>query len=216
MLLSPSRPTGMWWCDTYRLGSILSIWNKIAQNAPNPIYISNFSRRWHPGFPPLGALQRFIPRYGLKSHLMYRPTSNEYWTRIISHTFLLSIHNRLFYVLHILECHCSAANCNLCRLLNGTKLLSLKPVVRTRRSYQWVGYIKKKKSFPGLTMYSHEVLMSLQTRANFLSDTFYDVSYSVNDQRFQHDLIPSLWSGTFFFKRVHNDDRMKLMYVFLL
>jgi hypothetical protein len=42
------------------------------------------------------------------------------------------------------------------------KLLSLKPVVRTQRSYKRAGLIKRQKSFQGLTMYGHEVLMSIQ------------------------------------------------------
>jgi hypothetical protein len=50
----------------------------------------------------------------------------------------------------------------------GNTLLSLKPVVRTRRSYKRAGLIKQQKSFQGLAMYGHEVLMSLQTRAKFL------------------------------------------------
>jgi hypothetical protein len=41
------------------------------------------------------------------------------------------------------------------------------PVVRTRKSYKIVGLLKRQKSFQGLTMYGHEVLMSLQTRAKF-------------------------------------------------
>jgi hypothetical protein len=49
--------------------------------------------------------------------------------------------------------------------INGKKLLSLKPGVRTRRSYKRLGLIKRQKSFQGLAMYGHEELMSLQTRA---------------------------------------------------
>jgi hypothetical protein len=48
------------------------------------------------------------------------------------------------------------------------KLLSLKLVVTTPSSYQWVGYTKRQKSFQGLAIYGHEVLMSLQRRAKFL------------------------------------------------
>jgi hypothetical protein len=40
-------------------------------------------------------------------------------------------------------------------------------------------------------MYGHEVLMSLQTRAKFLGN----ICNSISDQRFQHDLIDTLWSG---------------------
>jgi hypothetical protein len=35
-----------------------------------------------------------------------------------------------------------------------------------------IGYIKRQKSFQGLTMYGNEVLMSLQTRANFFGTHF--------------------------------------------
>jgi hypothetical protein len=52
--------------------------------------------------------------------------------------------------------------------INGKKLLSLKPVVRTLRSYKRAGLIKRQKYFQGLAMYDHEVLMSLQMRAKFL------------------------------------------------
>jgi hypothetical protein len=45
--------------------------------------------------------------------------------------------------------------------INGKKLLCLKPVVRTQRSYKRVGLQKWQKSFQGLAMYSHEVLISL-------------------------------------------------------
>ena len=48
---------------------------------------------------------------------------------------------------------------------NGEKLLSLQPVVRTRRYYKRVRLIKQQKYFQGLEMYGHEVLMTLQTRA---------------------------------------------------
>jgi hypothetical protein len=51
------------------------------------------------------------------------------------------------------------------QILLEKKLISLKPVVRTRRSYKKAGLIKQQKSFKGLAMYGHEALMSLQTRA---------------------------------------------------
>jgi hypothetical protein len=37
--------------------------------------------------------------------------------------------------------------------------------LRTRRNYKGAGLIKRQKSFQGLAMYGHEVLMYLQTRA---------------------------------------------------
>jgi hypothetical protein len=67
-------------------------------------------------------------------------------------------------------------------LLLTKKLLSLKPVVRTRRSYKTAGLRQRQKSLQGLALYGHEVLMSLQTRAKLLiRDTFYYISYSVGD-----------------------------------
>jgi hypothetical protein len=54
----------------------------------------------------------------------------------------------------------------------GQKLLSLKPVVRTRRSYKRAGLIKRQKSFQGLATYGHEMLMSLQMRAKLIGTQF--------------------------------------------
>jgi hypothetical protein len=48
-------------------------------------------------------------------------------------------------------------------LINGKKPLSFKPVVRTRRSYKRAALMKRQKSFQGLAMYDHEVLMPLKT-----------------------------------------------------
>jgi hypothetical protein len=45
------------------------------------------------------------------------------------------------------------------------KTLSLKPAVIIRTSYKRVGLLKQRKSFQGLAMYAHKVLVSLQTRA---------------------------------------------------
>jgi hypothetical protein len=63
--------------------------------------------------------------------------------------------------------------------MNGKKLISLKPVVRTRRSYKRVGLTELQKSFQVLDMYCHEVLMFLQTRENLekLFGTFYTVMW---------------------------------------
>jgi hypothetical protein len=56
----------------------------------------------------------------------------------------------------------------------GKKLLSLiKPVVRTRRSYKRTGLTKQQKSFQGLAMYGHEVMMSLQKRAKLFGTQFF-------------------------------------------
>jgi hypothetical protein len=52
------------------------------------------------------------------------------------------------------------------------KHVSLKPGVRTRRSYNRAGLIKEQKSFQGLAMYGHEVLMSLQKRAKLFGTHF--------------------------------------------
>jgi extradiol dioxygenase family protein len=49
------------------------------------------------------------------------------------------------------------------------KLMSLKPVLRTRRSYtRELDLENGKKSFQAVAMYGHEVLMSLQMQAKFL------------------------------------------------
>jgi hypothetical protein len=74
-------------------------------------------------------------------------------------------------------------------IINGKKLLSLKPVIRTRRSYKRVGLIKRQESFQRLAVYGHEVLMFLQTRANFLK-TQSTTSVTESVIRFQDDLIP--------------------------
>jgi hypothetical protein len=57
-------------------------------------------------------------------------------------------------------------------LIIGKKLLSLKPVVRTRRSCKRAGLIKRQKSLQGLAMYGHEVLMSFQKRAKLFATHF--------------------------------------------
>ena len=63
------------------------------------------------------------------------------------------------------------------RIINGKKLLSLQPVVRTRGYYKRVGLTKQQKiSFQGLAMYGHEVLTSLQMRAKFLGHILLYVS----------------------------------------
>jgi hypothetical protein len=52
--------------------------------------------------------------------------------------------------------------------INSKKLLILQSVVRTQRSHKRVGLKKTAKSFQGLAIYGHEVLISLQTRAKIL------------------------------------------------
>jgi hypothetical protein len=54
----------------------------------------------------------------------------------------------------------------------GKKLLSLKPVVRTRRSYERAELTKRHNSFQRLAVYSHEVLTSLQTRGEVFGAHF--------------------------------------------
>jgi hypothetical protein len=57
--------------------------------------------------------------------------------------------------------------------ISGNTLVSLRPVLRTWRCYKRVGLKKKRhKSFQGLAIYGHEVLMSLQTQANFIGTHF--------------------------------------------
>jgi hypothetical protein len=65
--------------------------------------------------------------------------------------------------------------------INGKKLLSLKPVIKTRRSYKRAGLKKRQNSFKGLAMYGHEVLMSLQTRSKLFGTHF--VHFHVSDIR---------------------------------
>jgi hypothetical protein len=66
--------------------------------------------------------------------------------------------------------------------IDGKKLLNLKPNVRTRWIYKTAGLMKRQKSFQGLAMYGHEVLMSLQTRAKFLgTHSTMSVTCSISD-----------------------------------
>jgi hypothetical protein len=51
-------------------------------------------------------------------------------------------------------------------------------------------------------MYGHELFMSLETRAKLLPTNSTTSVYSVSD---------TLWSETFLFDRIHNDDRVKLL-----
>jgi hypothetical protein len=85
------------------------------------------------------------------------------------------------------------------------KLLSLKPVVRSQRSYKRVGLVKRQISFQGLAMYGHKVLMSLQTQAKFSETQFLhcyvsDIGlwrmtvYSMEKRR-QHSQATSFMSG---------------------
>jgi hypothetical protein len=57
--------------------------------------------------------------------------------------------------------------------INGKKLLTLKPVVRTQRRYKRAVLVKWQKSFQGLAVYRHEVLMSLQARAKLFGTPFF-------------------------------------------
>jgi hypothetical protein len=56
----------------------------------------------------------------------------------------------------------------------GKKLLSLKPVVRTRKSYNRAGLIKQQNSFQGLTMYGREVFDVLTKASKVIWDTLFD------------------------------------------
>jgi hypothetical protein len=56
----------------------------------------------------------------------------------------------------------------------GKKLLSLKPVVRTRSSYNRAGLIKQQKSFQGLAMYGHEVFDVLTKASKVIPDTLFE------------------------------------------
>jgi hypothetical protein len=59
-------------------------------------------------------------------------------------------------------------------IINGKKLLSLKPAVRTWRTYKESWTQKTAKIFSRTYMYGHEVLTNVR---KVLSDTFYYVSY---------------------------------------
>jgi hypothetical protein len=72
----------------------------------------------------------------------------------------------LIIFVKFIELACKTAN------INGKKLFSLKPVVRTQRSYKRVGIIKRQKLFKGHTMYGHEVLVSLETQAKLFGTHF--------------------------------------------
>jgi hypothetical protein len=63
----------------------------------------------------------------------------------------------------------------------GKKLLSLKPVVMTRRSYNRAGLIKQQKSFQGLAMYGHEVFDVLTKARKVIRDTRFP--FHVSDNR---------------------------------
>jgi hypothetical protein len=58
--------------------------------------------------------------------------------------------------------------------INGKKLLSIKAVVRTRRSYNRAGLIKQPNPFQGLAMYGHEVF-DVHTQASIvIRDTLFE------------------------------------------
>jgi hypothetical protein len=56
----------------------------------------------------------------------------------------------------------------------GKQLLSLKPVVYTRRSYERVGLIKRQKSLQGLAMYGHEVFDVHTKASKVIRDTLFE------------------------------------------
>jgi hypothetical protein len=66
-------------------------------------------------------------------------------------------------------------------VINGKKLLSLKPVVRTRRSFNRAGLIKQQKSFQGLAMYGHEVFDVLTKVSKVILDARFP--FHVSDNR---------------------------------
>jgi hypothetical protein len=96
--------------------------------------------------------------------------------------------------------------------INGKQLFSLKPVVRIWRSYKRVELIKRQKSFQGFAMYAREVLISLQTRAKFLA-THFPTSVIQCQWLEISTWLDTLWSYTFLFESVHNDDRKKLLLI---
>jgi hypothetical protein len=56
----------------------------------------------------------------------------------------------------------------------GKKLLSLKLVVKTQRSYKRAGLIKRQKSFQGLAMYGHEVFDVLTKGSKVIRNTLFE------------------------------------------
>jgi hypothetical protein len=56
----------------------------------------------------------------------------------------------------------------------GKKLLSLKRVVRIRRSQKTAGLIKQQKSFQGLAMYGHEGSDVLTKASKVIRDTLFE------------------------------------------
>jgi hypothetical protein len=65
-------------------------------------------------------------------------------------------------------------------MLLAKKLLSLKPVVRTRRYYETAGLIKRQKPFQGLAMYGHEVFDVLTKASKVVRDTLFPSHTSAN------------------------------------
>jgi hypothetical protein len=64
--------------------------------------------------------------------------------------------------------------------ITGKKLLSVKSVVRTRKSYKKAGLIKQQKSFQGLAIYGHEVFDVLTKASKFIRDTLFPFHVSDN------------------------------------
>jgi hypothetical protein len=64
--------------------------------------------------------------------------------------------------------------CTVVLAINGKKLPSLKPVVRTRRSYKQAGLVKQQKSFQGLAMYGHEVFDVRTKASKVIRDTLFE------------------------------------------
>jgi hypothetical protein len=63
----------------------------------------------------------------------------------------------------------------------GKKLLSLKPVVRIRKSYKRAGLIKRQKSFQGFAMYGHEVFHVLTKASKVIWYTLFP--FHISDKR---------------------------------
>jgi hypothetical protein len=64
--------------------------------------------------------------------------------------------------------------------IDGKKLLSLKPVVRTQRSYKTNGLLKRQKSFQGLAIYGHEVFDVLTKASKVIRDSLFPFHVSDN------------------------------------
>jgi hypothetical protein len=88
-------------------------------------------------------------------------------------------------------CIADTAQLKIQTMIIGKKLLSLKPAVRTRRTYPRVGFKKSENLFKDSPCAVMKTSVDVLTNASkFLMDTFYYVINSISDKKFQQDMIP--------------------------